>query len=80
MKSHSTGPRVKYGDNITLASLGCNPAGLWALVIHGWRDGPSTSSWIPSLVGNLNKYRGGCVVVIDFFYDYTWIKLCERFI
>ena len=47
--------------------MGCAPNELWSFVIHGWRDGPSTSSWLPTLVENLNKYRGGCVIVMDFF-------------
>ena len=59
---------MKYGDSDTLSSLGCDPSDLWAMVVHGWRNGPSTSSWIPDLTKNLNKYRGGCVIVIDFFY------------
>ena len=59
---------MKYGDNDTLSSLGCDPSDLWAMVVHGWKDGPSTSSWIPALTVNLNKYRGGCVIVVDFFY------------
>ena len=59
---------MKYGASDTLEKLGCDPSGLWAMVVHGWKDGPSTSSWIPALTVNLNKYRGGCVIVVDFFY------------
>lgn len=46
-----------------LTSLGCDKAGKFAFIVHGWLG--SESSWAPILVENLLKYRGGCVIYIN---------------
>lgn len=52
----------------------CDVTGKFAFVVHGWQD--SNNDWSERLIEKLLKYRGGCVVYVnwgkysdDFSYD-----------
>lgn len=49
------------GTNLT--SQGCDVNGKFAFITHGWRG--SDSDWIQELVDKLQKYRGGCVISMN---------------
>ena len=46
--------------------MGCSSTDLWAFIVHGYRDSPQDSKWIPGIAGQLSKHRGGCVIVMDY--------------
>ena len=40
------------------------------MIVHGWLESPNHTIWIPDLIGNLTKYRGGCILVMD-YHNYS---------
>jgi pimeloyl-ACP methyl ester carboxylesterase len=50
-----------YGTS--LVSLGCKAEGKFALITHGWNSDPSI--WMARLSQKLLKYRGGCIILMD---------------
>lgn len=46
-----------------LSSYGCTAKDKFSIVTHGWRD---SNSWVPLLVENLLKHRGGCVIFLNY--------------
>lgn len=46
-----------------LIPQGCNATGNFAFISHGYQG--SNSTWIAQLVEKLLKYRGGCVISIN---------------
>ena len=63
--------------NTSISSLGCDPAGKFAIVIHGWQQNIK-SPWVNNLIRNLTYYRGGCVMFMDYDFfakriDYLWL-------
>jgi len=52
-----------FGDN--LESLGCNSREKYAFVVHGWTES-IRAEWVPDLLANLAKHRGGCVIFMDY--------------
>lgn len=54
-----------FNDNFT--DFGCDPSGLWAIIIHGWLESTNHTTWIPDLIGNLSAFRGGCILTMDYF-------------
>ena len=51
----------KTGTNLT--TQGCDITQKIAIITHGWEG--STSAWIQDLVTKLLKYRGGCVISMN---------------
>jgi hypothetical protein len=65
--------------NTTLTSLGCDKNGKFAIFTHGFQG--AGGDWIKTLNDNLLKYRGGCVIHLDwgeFAKDpnYFWVNPC----
>ena len=63
--------------NNSISALGCDPAGKFAIVVHGWQQNIN-SPWVNNLIRNLTYYRGGCVLFMDYDYfarkiDYLWL-------
>ena len=52
--------------NDKLQDFGCNSSGLWAVIVHGWLESTNHTTWIPNLVQNLSKHRGGCLLLMDY--------------
>lgn len=52
-----------FDENLT--SLGCDADENFAVVVHGWKESVKTP-WVSDTIENLLKYRGGCVVFIDY--------------
>lgn len=49
----------------TMTDLGCKVDEKIAVVIHGWKES-FESEWVPVLIQNLQLYRGGCVIFMDY--------------
>lgn len=47
------------------ATIGCDPAGNFAIVVHGWKESIWTP-WVADLIKKLNQHRGGCVIFMDY--------------
>ncbi|XP_065080224.1 uncharacterized protein LOC135703043 [Ochlerotatus camptorhynchus] len=57
---------VYLSENDTdFAENGCNPDDQFAIVLHGWRDGP-TKDWVIDLLSNLTSYRDGCNMFMSY--------------
>lgn len=52
-----------WDPNTTLVDQGCNQTGKFAFVVHGWQA--SKKTFIVKLVNKLLKYRGGCVISLN---------------
>jgi len=52
-----------WAAGVSLSSYGCNISGKFAMFAHGWND---LSLWVDIFVQNLFKYRGGCIIRIDY--------------
>ena len=50
-----------------MTDFGCSPFEKWAIVVHGWTE-TVRSYWVTDLMENLQKYRGGCTVFMDYSY------------
>lgn len=50
--------------NNSMVNLGCIKTGNFSIISHGWLG--STAKWIPELVKNLQTYRGGCVIFMNY--------------
>lgn len=48
-----------------LKEQGCNSSEKYAIIVHGWLEGIETN-WVHDLVGNLKRYRGGCIIFMDY--------------
>lgn len=48
-----------------LTQLGCNASEKYAIVVHGWQES-ITTEWVHDMVGNLQRYRGGCIIFMDY--------------
>ena len=59
----------KYSDNENLKNLGCDSNNLWSFIVHGYRDTINTT-WVSDMSNNLTKYRGGCIIIMD-YAEYT---------
>ena len=53
--------------NTSLKSQGCDPAGKFAIITHGYLESIA-SKWVNELVTNLTAVRSGCVVFMDYSY------------
>jgi predicted alpha/beta-fold hydrolase len=53
----------EWKPSMKLTVDGCLKTDKFAILTHGWRG--STSSWIIELVKKLLKYRGGCVITMN---------------
>lgn len=49
------------GSNLT--TLGCDKAGKFTVIAHGWNG--SKGAWIIPLKDMFKKYRGGCIIVLN---------------
>ncbi|XP_055372653.1 uncharacterized protein LOC129606374 [Condylostylus longicornis] len=49
----------------TMEIMGCGTDDNFTVIIHGWREQADTE-WIPIMVTNFSKYRGGCIVIVDY--------------
>ncbi|CAO1409365.1 unnamed protein product [Diamesa serratosioi] len=45
--------------------LGCKVDEKVSIVIHGWKESIE-AEWVPVLIRNLQHYRGGCVIFMDY--------------
>ncbi|XP_062560039.1 pancreatic triacylglycerol lipase-like [Armigeres subalbatus] len=57
-------------NNDDFAKNGCNPNDSFALVIHGWRDGPQ-KDWVIDVLSNLTVHRGGCIMYMSYGNETT---------
>lgn len=48
------------------SSQGCNKAGSFSFITHGWQG--SNSGWILDMISNFTAYRGGCVIFMNYSY------------
>lgn len=48
-----------------MTDLGCNVDEKVSIVVHGWKENRE-SEWVPVLIKNLQNYRGGCVIFMDY--------------
>ena len=56
--------------NESLVGRGCEAAGNFSIVVHGWYGSGYDSEWIPDLIANLQEFRGGCVIFMNYsFYS-----------
>lgn len=55
---------MSSSDN-NLTQLGCNATEKYAVVVHGWLESIA-SEWAPVLIENLQRYRGGCIIFMDY--------------
>ncbi|KAL7019636.1 hypothetical protein ACKWTF_011185 [Chironomus riparius] len=58
-------PIFNSSYNQSLSSRGCNSAGKFFIIIHGWLEGWHTE-WVQDLISNLTIYRGGCIIFMDY--------------
>lgn len=49
----------------SLTSSGCNASEKYAIVVHGWLESV-TAEWVDDLIENLQRYRGGCIMFMDY--------------
>lgn len=54
-------------------SLNCDPSEKLAFLTHGYRESIN-SKWVTDLVMNLQKYRGGCIIFMD-YSNYSTISI-----
>ncbi|KAJ6646793.1 Pancreatic lipase-related protein 2 [Pseudolycoriella hygida] len=54
--SFTTNSQCETGENVKLA-----------VIVHGWMESCETI-WVPTLMQNLNIYRHGCIVCMDYSY------------
>jgi Lipase len=52
-----------FDDNSTQQR--CNSSEKYAIIVHGWLESIATD-WVHELVENLLRYRGGCVIFMDY--------------
>lgn len=64
-KLSSEGEQFTSTADNDLTQMGCNSSEKYAMIVHGWLESIATD-WVGDLVHNLLKYRGGCVVVMDY--------------
>ena len=56
--------------NESLVDRGCETAGNFSFVVHGWYGSGYDSEWIPDLIANLQEFRGGCIIFMNYsFYS-----------
>lgn len=48
-----------------MTQLGCSSSEKIAIIVHGWLESNATE-WVHDLVENLLRYRGGCIVFMDY--------------
>lgn len=60
----TTGGKITTFDQ-KLSTNGCDPKGNFAIIVHGWNENIHTP-WVKDTVNNLIKYRGGCVIFMDY--------------
>lgn len=68
-----------FDDNLT--ALGCNSSEKVAIVVHGWTESIETD-WVSELIMNLRKYRGGCIIFMDYSnhsLDREYFNLVRKF-
>lgn len=63
---HRTGEAFKSRFNTSLIDEGCDVNGKFAIVTHGFIESNKTA-WTGDLISNLLKYRGGCVIFMDYY-------------
>jgi hypothetical protein len=58
----------------------CVPGAKFAIVVHGWHES-CQQEWVGTLLSNLLRYRGGCVMCMDFsvIAQVHYIKLVQYF-
>jgi hypothetical protein len=56
---------VSTFDDDDIGSKGCSKEENWAIIVHGWLEGIDVF-WMNDTIGNLTKYRGGCLMVMDY--------------
>lgn len=52
-----------------------------AIIVHGWREG-CKSDWIPMLVHNMNEFRGGTIICMDYSFfamEENYFRLVKHF-
>lgn len=62
---------VVWNHKAEVVPQGCGVNGKFAFIVHGWLS--SNESWQFRLVEKFQKYRGGCIIVVDWgkFSDYS---------
>lgn len=55
-------------NDSTFAKNGSKPNEPFAIVIHGWRDGP-TKDWVLDMLSNLTVHRKGCIMFMSYGND-----------
>ncbi|XP_055538864.1 uncharacterized protein LOC129726178 [Wyeomyia smithii] len=83
--------RFYHGGNLTktinvdnqplLAGSTCATTEKFSLIVHGWHENCYETFWIKDLRENLNIYRGGCVICMDYsvFAGNSYPYLFRRF-
>ncbi|XP_050093943.1 lipase member H-like [Anopheles aquasalis] len=48
------------------ASFGCRPADPFVVIVHGWKEGCSTTQWVQETINNFVIHRKGCIICADY--------------
>ncbi|XP_058463312.1 uncharacterized protein LOC131437771 [Malaya genurostris] len=64
-----------------LARTTCSTTQKFAIIVHGWRENCYDTFWVKDLEVNLNTYRGGCIICMDYstFASNKYPYLFRRF-
>ncbi|KAL9704866.1 hypothetical protein quinque_008384 [Culex quinquefasciatus] len=59
----------------------CTPGEKYAIIVHGWHENCYETPWITELEKNLNTFRGGCIICMDYsiFSNNGYTYLFRRF-
>nr|XP_029724662.1 uncharacterized protein LOC115264794 [Aedes albopictus] len=68
--------RFYHGNNLTktttlrntplLSNTECSVSSKFAIIVHGWHENCYETFWVKDLQRNLDTYRGGCVICMDY--------------
>lgn len=64
-----------------MTDLGCEVDEKISIVVHGWKES-FESEWVPVLIKNLQLYRGGCVIFMDYSVHsivFDYFELLSKF-
>lgn len=64
-KLSRTGEQFVSSFDNDLTQLGCNSSEKYAMIVHGWLESIE-ADWVHDLVGNLQRFRGGCIIFMDY--------------
>ncbi|XP_053688338.1 uncharacterized protein LOC128737672 [Sabethes cyaneus] len=83
--------RFYHGENLTkttnvngqplLSGTTCSTTQKFSLIVHGWHENCYETFWVKDLRENLNIYRGGCIICMDYsvFASNNYPYLFRRF-